>query len=351
MIASPSSKGKRTQFLINIVVAILLAVGVIYYLQPGQDQPSTHTTLFTLNGQDYEARDLPLKFSQPLYQTALSAYQQQQNILRTAVVDAYIQQQMNQNGEGREQVESRLFTQTPPAEEQLRSLYEENRQQISVPFEQAREQIATYLQGMNQQHQEQQLLEKLVALKELSLNIEPPQSPFVELVTENYPSKGSADASVTLVEFADYQCPHCKQASEQVKKTLEPYLDRVRFVFMDFPINRSGISRKIAEGAACAAQQDRFWEYHDLAFALQETLSLESPKAFAQQLGLEVGAFESCYSAPETAEWVKNSEQQAIQSGVTGTPAFFLNGHKLHLHDFGEALAEQLDAAIKVSTR
>jgi protein-disulfide isomerase len=65
---------------------------------------------------------------------------------------------------------------------------------------------------------------------------------------------------VTIVEFADYQCPHCKIAAESLKKVTEKFKGKVRLVFMDYPINPSGISRAVAEASHCALEQGKFWE-------------------------------------------------------------------------------------------
>ncbi len=136
-----------------------------------------------------------------------------------------------------------------------------------------------------------------------------------------------------------------------MKEVLSPYLDRIRYVYMDFPINRSGISRKISEGAVCADQQQKFWEFHDLAYERQSELSMKSSLQLAEHLGLNMESFISCYNDKQTAEKVKYSEQQAIKAGVTGTPSFFLNGKKLAFRDMRSGLVTELEQALSISNQ
>ncbi len=143
-----------------------------------------------------------------------------------------------------------------------------------------------------------------------------------------------------IVEFADYQCSHCKEASQTLHRLLTQYKDQIQLTYMDFPINRSGISRKVAEGAVCADQQDKFWEYNNLAFENQSQLTNDSPLAMAKELQLDTTKFDTCVTSPNTAKKVKASELQAINLGIRGTPAIFVNGRKLEGHEIDQALTK-----------
>ncbi len=336
---------------LNIVVAIILVAGALFFVNPTSDdgQPTSDDVLFSLEGIDYRAEDLPLKYSQRLYDIERNSYLLKEKIISAAVAEAYLEQQQEKTGESRETLINRLFQPTAPADEAIRQFYEQNKSRIRVPPEQARQQIVAVLMANAQQQKQQQLMAKLQGLDELQINLQPPHAPFAQLDTEGYPSRGAADAKVTLVEFADYQCPHCRNAHLVLKELLEPWLDRVRYVYMDFPINRSGISRKVAEGAVCADAQGAFWEYQDLAYEHQQQLSIESPRQLAEQLQLDLNRFDSCYSADSTAARVKRAEQQAIAAGVTGTPSFFINGKKLSLRNFRSDLEQQIREALEVS--
>ncbi|MEH6814509.1 MAG: thioredoxin domain-containing protein [Motiliproteus sp.] len=344
------AKPKSPFTVINVVTAVILVAGAIFFLKPQSEQNRTEnpTPLFTLSGQQYSYEDLPLRFSQPLYQAELNTFRLKERIVGAAVVQRYLEQQMEKSGEDQETVVKRLFNPTPPTEQQIQQFFEQNKAKINVPLDQARNDIARLIAAAEQQKKEMELLAKLVSLEELEFNLNEPKAPFATIDTAGYPSKGPAQSGVTLIEFADYQCPHCQTAHSVLKEILPEYLDRVRYVYMDFPINRSGISRKVSTGAACADQQQQFWAYHDLAFERQSDLSAESPLQLAEELKLDMEQFNRCYSADATATKIKQSEQQAIKAGVTGTPSFFLNGKKLRLRDLRTGLPEQLQQALQI---
>ncbi|MEZ5449825.1 MAG: thioredoxin domain-containing protein [Thiolinea sp.] len=160
---------------------------------------------------------------------------------------------------------------------------------------------------------------------------------------EGLPAKGPEDAKVVLVEFADYQCPHCKHAGDALKPIAEQFKDDLRIVYADFPINRSGVSRKVAEGAACAFQQDKFWEYNALAFDSQRDLKADSAKKLAEELKLDMEAFDKCLASDYPAQQVARGEEEGKRLGVDATPSLFLNGRRLHLNDLAAELPKEIE--------
>ena len=128
----------------------------------------------------------------------------------------------------------------------------------------------------------------------------------------------------------------------------EQFADDLRIVFMDFPVNPSGISKTIALGAACANQQDKFWAYHDLAFERQDQLSAESAEQLAGELGLNIESFQNCMSSNESIDHVARSISEAERLGLSGTPTFFLNGRRLHLHDFESDLVDEITNELRL---
>lgn len=152
---------------------------------------------------------------------------------------------------------------------------------------------------------------------------------------DEYPFMGSKDAPITLVEFADFQCPFCKKFhDEALSKIKSEYIDKgiVKFYFLHFPF-LGPESDAAAIAAECARQQNKFWEYHDL---LYKTQGLENSGAFsdesllelAKQAGLDIEKFNSCKADPKVAEAVKQQMEIGQQNGVEATPTVFINGAK-----------------------
>jgi protein-disulfide isomerase len=146
--------------------------------------------------------------------------------------------------------------------------------------------------------------------------------------SDDDPSLGPEDAGVVIVEFSDFQCPYCaKFAVETFPGIRDTYGDQVRFIFRDFPLNViHPAAQKAAEAAQCAQDQGSFWEYHDLLFANQNALALPDLKSYAAQIGLDTGQFDECLDSGKNAQEVALDMQDGHTAGVTGTPAFIVNG-------------------------
>ena len=152
-----------------------------------------------------------------------------------------------------------------------------------------------------------------------------------EVSPDDDPAWGPVDAPVTIVEFADYQCPYCKQFFDQtlpqIKKTYE---GRLRFVYRDFPLTAiHSNAEKAAEASECADDQGRFWDYHGLLWDNQQALDVASLKAYAGQIGLDTATFDDCLDSGKNAQEVQKDYSDGVSYGVTGTPTFFINGVEL----------------------
>lgn len=140
-------------------------------------------------------------------------------------------------------------------------------------------------------------------------------------------AQGPAKAPATLVEYGDYECPHCGAAYPVVKKLQKKLGKNLRFVFRNFPL--AGIhphAEHAAETAEAAAAQGRFWEMHDWIFEHQETLEDGDLLGAAKALGLDSKKFVKDMESEAYAARVKEDFQSGVRGGVNGTPTFFING-------------------------
>ena len=156
------------------------------------------------------------------------------------------------------------------------------------------------------------------------------------------PAKGPESAPVTIVEFSDFQCPFCSRAKTTVDEVVKGYGDKVRLVFRHFPLSFHQDAPKAAQAAACADDQKKFWEYHDKLFANQGALKVDDLKKHAADLGLDTARFNECLDSGKKEELVKKDMAAGEKAGVSGTPAFFINGVVLS----GAVPAEEFKAII-----
>jgi protein-disulfide isomerase len=145
--------------------------------------------------------------------------------------------------------------------------------------------------------------------------------------TSDDPSFGSRDAKIVIVEFSDFQCPFCKEASAVVNQIKKNYSDRVLFIYRDFPIESIHPQAvTAAAAAACAHEQGYFWEMHDRIFENQSDLSEDNLKRLAIQVGLNSIQFGSCFDGRKYFSEIESDFQDGLNAGITATPTFFING-------------------------
>jgi protein-disulfide isomerase len=139
--------------------------------------------------------------------------------------------------------------------------------------------------------------------------------------------RGSINAPITIVEYGDYECPYTGMAYPVVKEIMRQYDERIYFVFRNFPLNDiHPHAQHAAEASEAAAAQDKFWQMHDYLFEHQKALDDRHLLDYAQKVGLDVDKFRSEMSGHIYAPLVNKSLKSGIDSGVGGTPTFFING-------------------------
>jgi protein-disulfide isomerase len=141
--------------------------------------------------------------------------------------------------------------------------------------------------------------------------------------------QGPADAPVTMVEYGDYECGPCGAAHANVKAVQERLGDKLRFVFRHLPLEEAHPRAELAaEAAEAAGAQGKFWEMHDTMLAHQGDLTLRDILGYAQELGLDVDKFKAALRKRKGSGRIAEDVESADLSGVSGTPTFFINGHR-----------------------
>jgi protein-disulfide isomerase len=201
-------------------------------------------------------------------------------------------------------------------------------------------------QGMAQAHDA-----FIATLKEkipVTVSLEPPRQ---KVAAAGHPSKGPNDAPIELIEFSDFQCPFCQRANPTVEQVLKTYGDRIHFVYRHFPLPNHPNARPAAEAAACADEQGRFWQYHDQLFANASRLTDADLKQHAAAAGLDAGRFRACVDGHRSKERVDQDIKEANDVGVTGTPAFFINGRSLEGSQPFDAFKRLIDEELAAKKR
>ncbi len=156
---------------------------------------------------------------------------------------------------------------------------------------------------------------------------------------------GSINAAITLVEYGDFECPHCGLAHPFIKRLLKEKGRELNFVFRNFPLREIHPHAYISAVAAEAAgKQGKFWEMHDLIFENQDRLSADFLLSLAEALGLDPEQFSKDSNSEEVQGKIEMDFESGIRSGVNGTPTFFINGSPVFTYD--ETYESLLDAVL-----
>jgi protein-disulfide isomerase len=240
-------------------------------------------------------------------------------------------------------------------EQEIEKFYQDNKAQIKDDDPQVREKIRAYLQNQKLAAKREEFLKSLRSQAKVVINLKPPPVLRVEVSVDGAPFKGPANAPVTIVEFSDYECPFCKRAHPTLTQVLEKYPGKVKLVYRDFPLESiHPQARRAAEAARCANDQGKFWDYYDTLFTESPKLAPDDLKRYAAQIRIDVKKFDDCLSGGVHKTALQKDIDEGTRLGVSGTPAFFINGRPLSgaqpLEAFARVIDEEL-ARVQSSAR
>ena len=178
---------------------------------------------------------------------------------------------------------------------------------------------------------------------------------IIDLVDDVHPERdhirGPDDAPVTLVEYGDFECPYCGQAERVIRELLAQYGDDIRYVWRHLPLNDVHPSAQLAaEASEVAAAEGKFWEMYDTLLSHQDELGPRDLVRYARDLGLDFERFREELRGRQYASRVSEDVSSADESGVSGTPTFFINGRR-HYGVYDIATLTDAVGAAKVRAR
>jgi protein-disulfide isomerase len=214
-----------------------------------------------------------------------------------------------------------------PTSADIELWFQQNQDRVQgATLDQARGPIQAFLLQQRTLAARQQYLDALRLKTMVRVTLEPPRQ---TIAAANRPAQGPESAPIELIEFSDFQCPFCLSAFPTVKQVLSTYGDRIRFVYRHYPLANHPRARPAAEAAQCADEQGRFWAYHDRLFADQTQLDDADLKRHAAELGLDAAQFNACYDSRKYTADIDADVEAGNEAGVSGTPAFYINGRML----------------------
>jgi protein-disulfide isomerase len=312
-----------------------------------QSQTSPTSIVAVVNGKEITDQEVLARVRGEMLKLEAQMYEVRRNGAEEMISEYLLEQAAKPQGLTgdqllKQEVDSKIADVT---DKEVEDFYAANQARIRKPLNEIRPQILNYLQQNKLTEARRTFLKRLRDNAQVKLYLTPPS---VEVSAEGAPFKGPRSAPITIVEFSDFQCSYCKRVLNVLNQVLEHYPTQVKLAFRDFPIlNIHPYAQKAAEAAHCAAEQGKFWEYHDLLFEKQEAIASTNFADHAKALGLDVTTFQVCLDSGKHKATVERNYADGVKAGVSGTPAFFINGRLLSgaqpLEAFKAVIDEELE--------
>jgi len=277
-------------------------------------------------GQPVYARDLDSAAQSQILPLRNQEYQIRSRVLDDLIRRRILEAEAKKRGLTVEQlyvedVDSKIAT---PTDREVAAYYVPLRSQLNKPLEEIKNQLRTNLKAIQTTQARQDYAEFLRNKAEVAVLLHPPK---FDVAFDRTRLRGDLNAPITIVEFADYQCPYCQQTEATLSGLLKKYPGKVNVAFRDFPLGSiHPYAQKASEATRCAGRQGKFWEFHDALFVDQSKLDQAGLNAAAQKLGLDEKAFQSCLASGEYSTQIARDVEDGRKVGVGSTPAFFVNG-------------------------
>jgi len=228
-------------------------------------------------------------------------------------------------------------------DKEAREYYEANKSRTTQTYEQLQAEIIQYLANQHNSDATRQFYDGLRAKHGVVSLLEP----YRQAVIPTGPVRGKESAPITVVEFADFQCPYCRQAEETVSALLAKHPNDIRVVFRELPlasVHPNAVAA--ARTAVCADRQGKFWPMHDALYSDQSALNEAGLKETAKRIGLDQDALAACMKDASTTKAIEEDLKAADELNIGSTPYFLVNGRPIKgsvgLNQFEAIVAEEL---------
>ncbi len=334
---------------LNARSAYLLAAGLCLWAVPllkAQSQSDPSSVVATVSGHPLTLADLQHKEGGKLLQAEYQYYLNERKVLEELIDNQLLADEARRRDISLDELLTTVVYKDvkDPTEDQLEVYYEGLDTQ--EPYQAVRADVLEHIRELRRTKARAAFVENLRKQANINVLLMPPA---VDLNLANVYTRGSVNAPVVFVEFADYECPYCQRVDPQIQQLRKDYGDKIAIVYKDFPLPMHRSAEKAAEAARCAGAQGKFWEYHDTLFASRE-LEVSALKQQARALKLDGDQFDKCLDSGSEAAAVKKDLEEGKALGLTGTPSFFVNGHFFSgVIDYGtlkDMVNQQLNLAV-----
>ena len=319
-------RGLAGAFIGGLVLAVALGLPSVR-----AETPATEP-LAEVNGETITRKDLERAVGARLSQLEEQIYQLKRQTLDALIARRLLAQEAAKRGTSVAAIlEAEVTAKVEPLTElEIEGYYQANKRRLRGDEATIRQNARGHLQQQKVAARRDLFVRSLREQATILVNLQPPPIVRVVVSVVGAPVRGPAEAPVTLVEFSDYHCPFCKQAQPELTQLLKRFPGKIRLAYRDFPVDSlHPQARRAAEAARCAQDQGKFWDYHDVLFTQAPKATADDLGRYAAEVGLDLATFDRCLAEGAHRATVQRDLDEGRRLGITGTPAFFINGRPL----------------------
>jgi protein-disulfide isomerase len=302
----------------------------------------------TVNGTKITSANIEDSLKSLIFQVQQQVYTLRKAELDIKINDILLEAEAKKRGvTARNLIDTEVTAKLPiVSEDQAEMLYNENKNRLGSDFAKLKAQIMQHLQQQEEQKYLLAYADRLRSSGQLQVLLTAPQAPVFKIDIDDQPFKGNPNASVTVVQFTDFECPACAQTHPTVEKLIAEFGSQVKFVIRDFPLEQHKHARKAAEAAEIAREQGKYWEYIAILYKNQHSLEIEELRDYAVSIGLDREEFATALNSGKFAQQVERDFADGDKIGVDSTPSFFVNGRLVNGFSY-EAIKAAVEDALK----
>jgi protein-disulfide isomerase len=305
--------------------AVLFFLSPAYLLAQSTSVPAPHPAAI-VGGQLISEDELNSKVLPQMRQLQNQEYQVKNDALNALIDQKLLEQEAAKRAiPVGELLRQEVDEKTPAVTDaEVQAFYEAQKARINQPLDAVKDQLQQMLLQSRAQQVRQGFLSSLRDQANVSIFL---PAPRIDVAVDPNRIRGNPNAAVTIVEFSDFQCPYCQRSYPTVQSLLAKYSDEIKFSYRDFPLRSLHPQAELAAVAGrCAGEQGKFWQFHDELFGKPNLLTEEELAKHAATIGLDSEQFQSCLGSGRFDASIEKDMQDGMDAGVTGTPAFFING-------------------------
>ncbi len=301
-----------------------------------------------VNGRPITSRDIEESLKALIYSVQEQVYLARKQDLDVRINDLLLEQESKRQNRTPEALLSNAIRARLPiiTDQQAKAYYEANQASFNGDFNRYKLQIVEFLTRQEEQKLTTAYAAQLRRNAAIQIYLTPPEPPTFKIATDDQPTRGNAQAKVTVVQFTDFECPACAKQHSVFDRLMNEFGVQVKLVVRDYPLTEHQHAIKAAEAAEAARDQGKYWEYVAVLYANQSALKVENLKQYASQVGLDRAKFDAVLDSGRFNAQVQRDVSDGNKIGVNSTPVFFVNGKRVT-----DSSYEGLKTAIQASLR